>query len=135
VSLTPLVGTFGLVALLFIGAAAALARWTAGRWGGGNGASVPPAVPPRWGPALRSVWPSAAVEAGALTLVAALWFASLGHGGWPTLFLLFGILAAVGDGWRSRRRLGATGRDNLTLLAASVLKYLLAGWLCAWRLS
>jgi hypothetical protein len=31
-------------------------------------------------------------EALLLTLFAALWFASLGHGGWPLLFLLLGLL-------------------------------------------
>jgi hypothetical protein len=135
VSLTPIVETFSMVALLFFAAGAASVRLFEGAWGVGVRGSPPPAPPVAWGAALRSVWPSAAAEAGALTLVAALWFASLGHGGWPTLFLLFGVLAAVGDGWRSRRRLGASRRDNLTLLAASILKYLLAGWLCAWRLS
>jgi hypothetical protein len=135
VSLTPIVVTFTLVAVLFIATAAALARWAGREAGDGDRLTAPPIARPGWGAALRPVWPSAAAEAGALTLVAALWFASLGHGGWPTLFLLLGVLAAVGDGWRARRRLGASRRHAFTLLLVSVAKYLLAGWLCAWRLS
>ena len=37
-------------------------------------------------------WPRLALEAVLLTLFAALWFASLGHGGWVLLFLLLGLL-------------------------------------------
>ena len=129
-SLIPIVIAFGIVALLFIAVATASARWT-----GGLPPTPAPGAGPGWREAFRAVWAAAAAEAGVLTLLAALWFGSLGHGGWPTLFLLLGLLAAGGDGWWRQRLLGASRRDNLTLLAASVVKYLVAGGVFAWRLT
>ena len=134
-SLTPIVITFGIIALVFIGVAAALLRWAGGVWGAGGGVSATPPSPSGWRAAFGAVWAPAAAEAGVLTLVAALWFASLGHGGWPTLFLLLGLLAAGGDGWWRTRLLGVSRRHNLALLAVTVAKYLVAGGVCAWRLT
>lgn len=134
-SLTPVVATFALVAVVFILAGMALGRWT--DWHGGPEDGGPAASPARpwWKGALRAVWLPAAIEAAMLTLLAALWFASLGHGGWPTLFLLLGAMAAGGDGWWRQRRLGGSRGDGLKLVAISLVKYLIAGGLCAWRLS
>jgi hypothetical protein len=134
-SLTPVVVTFALVAVVFVIAGMALGRWTDGP---GDPEREDPAgspAAPWWREALRAVWLPAAIEAAALTLLAALWFASLGHGGWPTLFLLLGAVAAGGDGWWRQRRLGVSRGDGLKLVAISLVKYLIAGGLCAWRLS
>jgi hypothetical protein len=69
-----------------------------------------------------------------LTLLAALWFGSLGSGGWPLLFLLLGLLVA-GSG-RGLRFAFLRSREGLEwgLLGADVVRYLLAGGLLAWRL-
>ncbi len=47
------------------------------------------------GAALRGALPSLALEAALLTLLAGLWFASLGHGGTWLVFLLVGALVEV----------------------------------------
>ena len=134
VSLTPVGIAFALVALVFIGAAAASLRWAGGAWGLGVGGSSPP-IQPTWGAAIRVVRLPAAAEALVVTLFAALWFGSLGSGGWVTLFLLVGALAGGADRWTRSRLLGAPAGDALRLLAASLLKYLVAGGVCAWCLT
>jgi hypothetical protein len=67
-----------------------------------------------------------AAESVALTLVAALWFDSLGHGGWWLLFLLFGVLRTVPAAPFQRPR--ARG------VAATLARYVGAGAILAWRL-
>lgn len=64
-------------------------------------------------------------EALILTLIASLWFDSLGHGGWWLLFLLLGALAAFPARLRERAVL-------LGLVDAG--RYVGAGALLAWRL-
>jgi len=81
------------------------------------------------------VWLPATAEALVLTLLAALWFGSLGHGGWVLVFLMLGALAGGGDRWLRHRLLGTPAGAELKLFAAGLLKYLLAGWLSAWCLS
>jgi uncharacterized membrane protein YfcA len=54
------------------------------------------------GEELRPVLPTLAVEAGLLTLVAGLWFGSLGAGGTPLLFFLLGALMEVPSRLRGR---------------------------------
>ncbi len=71
----------------------------------------------------------------ALTLLAALWFGSLGHGGWLLIFLLLGALVAGADRWARHRLLGTSSRQDLGWFAVGLLKYLIAGLICAWRLS
>ena len=134
-SLTPIGIAFGLVAVVFIAMGAASVRWVSGRWGFRVGETSPLPTPLAWGSALRAVWLPAAVEALALTLLASLWFASLGSGGWVVLFLLVGALAGGADRWTRSRLLGAPAGDALRLLAASLLKYLVAGGVCAWCLT
>jgi len=134
-SLTPIGITVGLVAALFITVAAATVRWTGGGGGLGARGSSRPTTPLGWGPAIRVVWLPAAAEALALTLLAVLWFGSLGHGGWVLVFGLLGAIAGGGDRWLRHRVLGTPGSTELRLFAACLLKYLLAGWLCAWILS
>jgi hypothetical protein len=64
-----------------------------------------------------------AAEALVVTLFGSLWFDSLGHGGWWLLFGLVGLLAA-----------GLPSRPPFVALAVSVLRYVGAGALLAWRL-
>ena len=74
------------------------------------------------------------VEALLLTLIASLWFDSLGSGGWWLLFLLIGALVTspkwfvVGSDAARKRALVA---DSLFDIA----RYVIAGALLAWRLS
>lgn len=72
------------------------------------------------------------VEAALLTLLASLWFDSLGSGGWWLLFLLVGALATIPH-WLSRgaelpRRARAVGA------CADLARYVMAGAILAWRL-
>jgi hypothetical protein len=133
-SLTPIGISFGFVAVLFIAAGAVSVRWISGGWGPATGGSSPP-TPLAWGAAVRIAWLPAAAEALLLTLLAALWFGSLGHGGWGLVFLLLGAIAGGGDRWLRHRALATPAGPELRLFAASLLKYLLAGGLCAWCLS
>jgi len=135
VSLTPIGIAFCLVAVLFIAFGAASVRWVGGAWGVGVGVSSPPPPSLAWGAAVRVVWLPAAAEALVVALFAALWFGSLGSGGWVILFLLVGALAGGADRWTRRRLLGASGRGELKLFVASLLKYLVAGGVCAWCLT
>jgi len=72
------------------------------------------------------------VEAALLTLVASLWFDSLGSGGWSLLFLLVGALAAIpswlppGSDLPPRARAAGAGAD--------IARYVVAGAILAWRL-
>ena len=73
---------------------------------------------------------AAAVEAGVLTLFAGLFFGSLGHRGWPLVFLLVGLLASGKDRW-----LGARSRGPLRPLAIATalttVRYVIAGGVLA----
>jgi hypothetical protein len=135
VSGTLVVETFGMVALLFIVAGAVSVRLAGRGWSAGGGVSSPPTSPPGWGAALRAAWLPAAAEAFGLTLLAALWFGSLGHGGWLTVFLLVGALAAGPERWLRHRLLQTPARQEVALFLLGLARYALAGWLCAWRLS
>jgi hypothetical protein len=66
---------------------------------------------------------STAVEALVVTLFASLWFDTLGHGEWWVLFALVGLLAAA-----------LPTRPAFLAITLSVLRYLGAGALLAWRL-
>jgi len=85
------------------------------------------------GPLLRAPFWHYAGEALLLTLLGALWFASLGAGGWWLVFGLIGGLAAwppIEGGRRSRRR----GARELAGRGLRVGRVLVAGGLLAWRL-
>ena len=81
----------------------------------------------KWG----AVW--RALEAATVTLLASLWFASLGHGGWWLLFALLGLCVALarfpGAAPDMPRR-----RDAIVTTVRDVARYVLAGAILAWRL-
>jgi len=68
------------------------------------------------------------VEALVLTLWAALWFGSLGSGGWWLLFLLIGVLA-IGPRW-----LSAVDRSRLVEVLGDLARYIGSGAILAWIL-
>ena len=74
------------------------------------------------------------IEAGLLTLIASLWFDSLGSGGWWLLFLLIGALVAF-PSWFRPRPADVSTRLLLMNSAADLARYVIAGALLAWRLS
>ncbi len=134
-SLTPILEAFGLVALVFVAAGAASVRLAGGASGAVEGAASQAAGPLGWRAAIRVAWLPAAGEAFGVALLAALWFGSLGHGGWLVVFLLVGALAAGADRWTTHRLLHTPTRQELKSFALGLLKYAAAGWLCAWRLT
>ena len=134
-SLTPIGITFVLVAVVFVAMGAASVRGESGAWGLGARDLAPPTGPLSWGKAARVAWLPATAEALLLTLLAALWFGSLGHGGWVLVFLLLGALSGGSDRWLRHRLLATPAGPEVRLLAAGLLKYLLAGGLCVWLLS
>lgn len=74
-------------------------------------------------------------EAGALTLLASLWFDSLGHGGWWLVFLLVGVLAGLPARLRERESTGAPLRRAVLLAGLDAARYVAAGGILAWRLA
>lgn len=73
-------------------------------------------------------------EASVLTLLAALWFGSIGRGGWFLVFLLVGVLAAGADRGLRSAFLRSQARDELRQFGFGVAKYLVSGAILAWRL-
>jgi hypothetical protein len=130
-SLTAIVEAFVLVAVVFNAAGMVSGGWGLGL---GDSGETGTTASRSWSSRVRAAWPGATFEALVLTLLAALWFGSLGHGGWVTLFLLLGALPA-GDRWLRRRLAGAPAGGETKAFAASLLKYLLSGLVCVWRLS
>ena len=89
-------------------------------------AVVVPRLPLKWRP----------VEAALLTLLASLWFDSLGSGGWWLLFLLVGALAIL-PLWLPWLRTGPDQPPTQALVVgacADVARYVVAGAILAWRL-
>jgi hypothetical protein len=73
-------------------------------------------------------------EAVVLTLLAALWFGSLGSGGWPTVFLLLGALVAGPERGLRLAFLRSGTRSDLGFFILDIARYMAAGALLAWRL-
>jgi hypothetical protein len=73
-------------------------------------------------------------EAGLLTLLAALWFGSLGAGGWPTVFVLLGALAGGPERAVRYALTGSGTGSDLGYFFLDVARYMAAGALLAWRL-
>lgn len=74
-------------------------------------------------------------EAFVLTLLATLWFGSLGHGGWLLVFLLLGVLVSGAERGLRFALLRSSGTAELRLFGLGVAKYVAAGAILAWRLS
>jgi hypothetical protein len=74
------------------------------------------------------------VEAGLLTLIASLWFDSLGSGEAWQLFLLIGALVAFPP-WFRTGPVDVPRRVLVTNSLADLARYVVAGALLAWRLS
>jgi len=67
-------------------------------------------------------------EAGVLTLLASLWFDSLGSGGWGLLFVLVGLLVAFPRRLVMWRHVDALRRRHLMMHAlADLARYVVAG--------
>ncbi|HEU4763509.1 MAG TPA: hypothetical protein VFS28_02580 [Gemmatimonadales bacterium] len=84
---------------------------------------------------LRGPFGALLLEAALLTLVAALWFGSLGHGGWWLLFLVLGLLQDGPVRTRHRGDVPVEGARRWLILAGDLVRFLAAGGLLAWRLS
>ncbi|HET8649213.1 MAG TPA: hypothetical protein VFL95_04175 [Gemmatimonadales bacterium] len=83
---------------------------------------------------LRGTLPEYLGEAVLLTALGALWFASLGHGGWVLVFLLLGLLMEWPLRFRGGKRNVKPGR-RLLWMAAGVGRIVLAGGILGWILS
>lgn len=81
-------------------------------------------------PSLRAALPSLALEALLLSLLAGLWFGSLGHGGWLLLFLLTGALVEL----PLRLRDHPPRTLPWAQVAGGILRVIGAGGILAWRL-
>lgn len=130
-SLGKIATAFVLVAILFNMIGWATGRRADARTHGRTGAPMDQGPPRAW---IRRVAVVLTVEALALTLLAALWFASLGHGGWVSIFLLLGALASGADRWIRTPASPGPVRRELTAVLVVLAKYLLAGALLTWRL-
>jgi hypothetical protein len=75
------------------------------------------------------------LEAGVLTLLASLWFDSLGSGQWWLVFLLVGLLATVPVQILSTAHAPRRTLVFIGLELGELVRYLGAGALLAWRLS
>ena len=74
------------------------------------------------------------LEALVVTLLASLWFDSLGSGGWWLLFLLFGVLAAYPVRWQLLATSAAERKRELVVGLMDTARYMVAGAILAWRL-
>jgi len=75
-------------------------------------------------------------EAGVVTLLASLWFDSLGAGGWWLLFLLIGLLVAFPRRLVMWQHVEPLRRRHLLIHAGlDGARYVVAGGLLAWLLS
>jgi hypothetical protein len=86
-----------------------------------------------------TAWRRGAARAGSealvTTLLASLWFDSLGHGGWWLLFFLLGALAALPARWREADSGAMPPKRALLLGLVDVGRYVVAGALLVWRLA
>jgi hypothetical protein len=98
----------------------------------------PPSRPPGrdgvWAGLPRPLLKWRLVEAALLTMLASLWFDSLGTGEWWLVFLLVGALAATPVWLAFRPTDERRGRASLVGASADLARYVLAGAILAWRL-
>lgn len=73
----------------------------------------------------------AAAEALVLTLLAALWFGSLGHGGWIWVFGMVGLLASGAERWRSLPGRSPPLALRVRATLATTIRYVVAAGLLA----
>jgi len=73
----------------------------------------------------------AAAEALVLTLLGALWFGSLGRGGWVSVFLLVGLLASGTDRWLPAPDRGPSPKLRVRATLVTAMRYVVAGALLA----
>ena len=71
----------------------------------------------------------AAAEATVLSLFAGLFFGSLGHGGWPLVFLLVGLLASGRERWLAPVTTASPLKPRLSATAIITIRYIIAGGL------
>ncbi|HTO73584.1 MAG TPA: hypothetical protein VMJ30_07190 [Gemmatimonadales bacterium] len=83
---------------------------------------------------IRRAWLPLGTEALLLVLFAALWFGSLGHGGWALLFLVTGLLIELPP--RLRAHAADAGRHPISWpnLTGALVRLLGAGALLTWLL-
>ena len=68
-------------------------------------------------------------EALLLTLLGALWFGSIGSGGWVLVFAFVGVLASGSDRWLAAAGKGAPFRPLLRPTLLTTIRYIAAGGL------
>ncbi|MFI5234116.1 MAG: hypothetical protein ACHQXA_00255 [Gemmatimonadales bacterium] len=102
-----------------------LVHWALARWRDRQ--------PAEW--RLRGALGALFAEALLLTLFAALWFQSLGHGGWWLLFLILGALMEGPVHSRHRTGVAVDGGRPWLDAAAGIGRCVIAGGLLSWRLS
>ena len=73
-------------------------------------------------------------EAAGVTAIAALWFDSLGSGGWLILFVLLGVLAAFPMRLERLPTSTLSRRSDVLLAIMDTARYAGAGAILAWRL-
>jgi hypothetical protein len=83
------------------------------------------------GPGFRAPWPVYLADALLFTLFAALWFASLGHGGWLLLFFLLGVLLEGPGRYRDQAAGFDRSRAGLKRLLLGTIRIVIAGGLLA----
>lgn len=71
----------------------------------------------------------AVAEATVLSLFAGLFFGSLGHGGWPLVFLLVGLLASGRERWLEPAAAASSLRRHVRATAITTIRYIVAGGL------
>jgi hypothetical protein len=74
------------------------------------------------------------LEALAATLLGALWFGSLGSGGWWLVFFLIGVLAGLAERGTRIAFLRSAFRAESAGFFVALGRYLAAGAILAWRL-
>ena len=81
----------------------------------------------------RAGWKVYVTDALLFTLFAALWFASLGTGGWVLLFLMVGLVVEGPGRFRDGSSQMDLSRKGLVRLFLGVVRIVVAGGILAWR--
>lgn len=83
---------------------------------------------------LRAGWKLYLADALLLTLFAALWFASLGHGGWVLLFLMVGLLMEGPARYRDGAGTMDLSGKGIIRLLVGLVRIVATGGILAWLL-